>query len=247
MRTFFAHQSVGADILAGIEQLTRDGASVARVLDLAQARDNTRDHNGPDLTHSLLIIHERIGANREPLTKIAAFRAVLAANPRPEIDVALLKFCYVDITTQAEAETLWRQYQAAIEELSTVHPRVHLVHCTVPLRSLPEGPYAWLRRALGHRLGHRHPAIAANRARDWFNRQLRERFGGSSHRLFDLAALESRRANGKPCELIDAGTRVPSLAREWTYDGGHLNEQGRTMAAAAFLEFLQTLQDSSKR
>src|SRR5687767_2637436 len=234
MRTFFAHQSVGADILAGIEQLARDRAYVARVLDLANARLE------PDLTHSLVIIHQRIGANREPLTKIAGFRAVLDAKDRPEMDAALLKFCYVDITTQAEAEALWRHYQTAIEELSTAHPGVHLIHCTVPLRALPEGPYAWLRRALGHR----HPAIAANRARDWFNRQLRQRFGGG-HRLFDLAALESRRANGKPCELIDAGTRVPSLAREWTYDGGHLNERGRTMAAAAFLEFLQTLQDSS--
>jgi hypothetical protein len=237
MRTFFAHQSVGADILAGIEQLGGDAPYVARVLDLAQARAGL----DPDLTHSHVIIHERIGVNREPLTKIAGFRAVLTANPRPEIDVALLKFCYVDIATQADAESLWRPYETAIEDLSTVHPEVRLVHCTVPLRSLPEGPYAWLRRALGHR----HPAIAANRARDWFNRKLRERFGG--HRLFDLAALESRRANGKPCELIDAGTRVPSLAREWTYDGGHLNERGRTIAAAAFLEFLQTLKDSSKR
>jgi hypothetical protein len=238
MRTFFAHQSVGADILAGIEQLGRDGPHVARVLDLAQARAGIE----PDLTHSLLIIHERIGSNREPLTKIAGFREVLAAKHRLEVDVALLKFCYVDIATQAEAEALWRHYETAIEELSTVHPGVQLVHCTVPLRSLPEGPYAWLRRALGHR----HPAIAANRARDWFNRKLRERFR-PGHRLFDLAALESRRANGKPCERIDAGTPVPSLAREWTYDGGHLNDRGRTMAAAAFLEFLQTLQDSSKR
>jgi hypothetical protein len=238
MRTFFAHQSVGADILAGIEQLARDGSHVARVLDLAQARAAIE----PDLTHSRLIIHQRIGANREPLTKIAAFRDVLDAKHRPEVDVALLKFCYVDIMTQAEAEALWRHYETAIEELSTAHPGVQLVHCTVPLRSLPEGPYAWLRRTLGHR----HPGIAANRARDWFNRKLRERFG-PGHRLFDLAALESRRANGKPCELIDAGTPVPSLAREWTYDGGHLNDRGRTMAAAAFLEFLQTLQDSSKR
>jgi hypothetical protein len=242
MRTFFAHQSVGADILAGIEQLARDGSRVARVLDLAQASAGIE----PDLTHSPLIIHERIGSNREPLTKIAGFRAVLDAKHRPEIDVALLKFCYVDIATQAEAETLWRHYVTAIEELSTVHPRVHLIHCTVPLRSLPEGLYAWLRRKMGQTMGKRHPAIAANRARDWFNRQLRERFG-DGHRLFDLAALESRRANGKPCELIDAGTRVPSLAREWTYDGGHLNDRGRTMAAAAFLEFLQKLPDSRQR
>lgn len=242
MRTFFAHQSVGADILAGIEQLARNGSRVARVLDLARAGAGIE----PDLTHSLLIIHERIGANREPLTKIAAFRAVLDAKQRPEFDLALLKFCYVDITTQAEAEALWRHYETSIAELSTVHPEVHLVHCTVPLRSLPEGPYAWLRRTLRNSLGHGHPAIAANGARDWFNRKLRERFGGG-RTLFDLAALESRRANGKPCELIDAGTRVPSLAREWTYDGGHLNDRGRTMAAAAFLDFLQTLQDSSKR
>lgn len=242
MRTFFAHQSVGADILAGIEQLARDGTCVARVLDAARARDNS----GPDLTHSLVIIHERIGANREPLTKIAAFRSALDAKSRPEIDVALLKFCYVDITTQAEAEALWRHYERAIEELSTVHPEVQLVHCTVPLRSLPHGPYAWLRLTLRRSLGPQHPAIAANRARDWFNRHLRERFGGG-HRLFDLAALQSRRADGKPCELIDAGARVPSLAREWTYDGGHLNDRGRTMAAGAFIEFLQTLQDSSKR
>lgn len=237
MRTFFAHQSVGADILRGIEELAPRGQRVAQVLDRAQAFGGESP-----TTHPLLIIHERIGANREPLTKIAAFRSVLDAKHRPEIDVALLKFCYVDIATQAEAENLWRHYETAIEQLSTVHPGVHLVHCTVPLRSLPKGPYAWLRRALGHR----HSAIVGNRSRDWFNRRLRERFGGQRD-LFDLAALQSRGANGAPCELLDAGAPVPSLAPEWTYDGGHLNERGRTMAAAAFLEFLQTLQDSSKR
>jgi hypothetical protein len=240
MRTFFAHQSVGADILAGIEQLGHGGPCVAQVLELAQAREGVEARS----THPLVIVHERIGANREPLTKIAAFRAVLDAKHRPEIDVALLKFCYVDIGNQAEAEALWRHYEPAIEQLSTVHPGVRLVHCTVPLRSLPMGPYAWLRRTLANSLGRRHAAIVGNRARDWFNRQLRDRFG---HGLFDLAALESRGPDGKPCELIDGGMRVPSLAREWTYDGGHLNERGRTMAAAAFLEFLQTLQDSSKR
>lgn len=205
-----------------------------RVLDLTRAHE-------PQPTHPLLIFHECIGTNREPLTKIAAFRDVLNANHRLDIDVALLKFCYVDIATQAEAESLWTHYEAAIEQLSTDQPGVQLVHCTVPLRSLPEGPYAWLRSALGHR----HPAIAGNRARDWFNRQLRASFGG--HELFDLAAVQSRRPDGRPCELIDGGTRVPSLARQWTYDGGHLNERGRTIAAAAFLEFLQTLQDSRKR
>lgn len=235
MKTFFAHQSVGANILEGIEALAAQGRAAVRILDL------TRPHD-PYSAGPLLIIHERIGANREPLTKIAAFRERLNAKHRPEFDVALLKFCYVDIATQADADTLWHHYEAAIEQLSTDQPGVQLVHCTVPLRALPEGPYAWLRRALGHR----HPHIVGNRARDWFNRQLRARFGGRNE-LFDLAAVQSRRADGRICELNDGGTRVPSLAREWTYDGGHFNERGRTIAAAAFLEFLQTLQDSRKR
>lgn len=240
MRTFFAHQSVGANILTGIEDLARTRAQApvaARVVDWAQARLGSEI----DSSHALVIFHDHIGTNREPLTKIAAFRAVLDAIHRPKIDVALLKFCYVDIATQADAEALWKSYEPAIEQLSTAHREMRLVHSTVPLRSLPGGPYAWLRRTLGHR----HPAIAGNRARDWFNRQLRQRFDG--HELFDLAALQSRRADGSHCELSDGGERVPSLAPEWTYDGGHLNERGRTMAATAFLKFLQTLQDSSKR
>ncbi|MFC4313307.1 hypothetical protein ACFPN2_29780 [Steroidobacter flavus] len=235
MKTFFAHQSVGANILTGIQDLTDQGRADVQVLDLTRAHECHP-------AQALLIIHQPIGVNREPLGKIAAFRELLNASDRPEIDVALLKFCYVDIATQADAESLWKHYEAAIEQLSTDQPGVQLVHCTVPLRSLPEGPYAWLRRALGDR----HPALVGNRARDWFNRQLRSSFGGG-HKLFDLAAVQSRRADGRSCEVNDGGTRVPSLAREWTYDGGHLNERGRTIAAAAFLEFLQTLQDSRKR
>ncbi|WP_153067481.1 hypothetical protein [Steroidobacter cummioxidans] len=234
MRTFFAHQSVGANILTGLQELTRQRHLDVHVLDLTRA-------HAPLPTHALLIFHEAVGTNREPLTKIAAFGQLLNAKHRPEIDVAMLKFCYVDIATQAAAESLWKHYETAIEQLSTDQPGVQLVHCTVPLRSLPHGPYAWLRRTLGHR----HPAIIGNRARDWFNRQLRSRYGG--HQLFDLAAVQSRRPDGRPCELSDGGILVPSLARDWTYDGGHLNEPGRTMAAAAFLEFLQTLQDSRKR
>jgi hypothetical protein len=228
MRTFFGHQSVGADLLAGIDDLSRRaGQSQARVVGLEQAAA---------ATHPLLIIHERLGVNREPLTKIAAFRGLLNSARRPHFDVALLKFCYVDIATQEEAQLLLGRYEAAIEQLSAVHPATRLVHCTVPLRILPGGPYAWLRRAVKPR----HPGFEANRARDWFNERLRQRYSADGL-LFDLAAIESRHADGKRCERSHRGARAPSLAPEWTYDGGHLNERGRTMAAAAFLEFLQAL------
>src|SRR5687768_7694328 len=98
MRTFFAHQSVGADLLAGIEDLSRrTGQSQAQIIGLDQAAV---------ATHPLLIIHQKVGVNREPLTKISAFRELLNSAHRPAFDVALLKFCYVDIATQNDAELL---------------------------------------------------------------------------------------------------------------------------------------------
>jgi len=233
MRIFFGHQSVGADLLAGIDDLSRGARQTqAQVVGLEQASS---------ASHPLLIIHERLGTNREPLTKIAAFRELLNSAQRPELDVALLKFCYVDITSHDEAQQLLSQYEAAIEQLSAVHDSVRLVHCTVPLRILPTGPYAWLRGVLKRR----HPGFEANRAREWFNERLRQRYSARGL-LFDLAAIEARHPDGQRCSRSHRGVRVPALAPEWTYDGGHLNERGRSMAAAAFLEFLQALRSPSK-
>ena len=219
---------MGADLLAGIEDLGRaNGRVEAQISSLGHAATTT---------HPLVIIHQRVGANREPLTKIAAFHDILASPAGAGFDVALLKFCYVDIASLGDAERLWGHYEPAIEQLSAVHRSTRLVHCTTPLRLLPGGPYAWLRRALRRK----HPGFEANRARDWFNERLRQRYA-SCGRLFDLAALESRHSDGRRCDRNHRGVIAPSLAPEWTYDGGHLNERGRTMAAAAFLEFLQAL------
>src|SRR5262245_51946641 len=154
MRFYFAHQSVGADIVTGLGELAERSESVANVDVMEYHQANSPAAANPD---RLVIIHQRVGANREPLSKIAAFRATLDTRQGPEIDFAMLKFCYVDVVTAAEAQSLWGHYENMIEQLSTAHPEVRLVHCTVPLRSLPSGPYAWLRRVLGHR----HPAVDA--------------------------------------------------------------------------------------
>ena len=53
--------------------------------------------------------------------------------------------------------------------------------------------------------------------------------------IFDLARYESSKADGSAEAVRYRGNSVPVLAKEWTYDGGHLNEVGRRRVAEAFL------------
>lgn len=234
MIVFFGHQSVGQDLVTGVTELAIPGADTTKVTHLAEY---IPDPAAPART--LTLVHERVGRNREPSSKLAQFEELLRSWPGAPPDVALLKFCYVDVEQQLDAERVWSEYQACLARLQQAHPHTHFVHCTVPLRALPSGPYARLRRMLGHR----HPQVAANRAREWFNDRLRESYGRMSL-LFDLARTEALGADGEPCTVRESGESVRSLAPEWTNDGGHLNARGRTMAAAAFLQFFQTLAPS---
>lgn len=217
-----AGQSVGAS-----------PANVVAKLRVAHLPEYQAAHAGP--ADALTVVHERVGRNREPLSKLAQFGELLQSWVGPQPELAMLKFCYVDVERADDAERLWTEYQFTLAKLQQRHPQIAFVHCTVPLRALPFGLSAQLRRMLGHR----HPQVAANRAREWLNERLREQYGPRGL-LFDLARVEATRSDGQPCTIHESGDPVRSLAPEWTYDGGHLNARGRTMAAAALLHFFQT-------
>lgn len=226
MIVFFGHQSVGADLVQGVRELPRDQLFGAwHVTSLADYR--------PAATASHVLIHERLGENRNVASKLGGFRQLFAAEKLPGVDVALLKFCYVDVSTHSQAEALRAQYEACMEQLTQQQNTVRFAHVTIPLRQVPRGARALVHRALGHR-SREHEG---NTCREEFNDWLRARHAGAGT-VFDLALLESTQRNGKRHLQREAGHTVPCLAPEWTYDGGHLNEQGRSMAARGFLQFL---------
>jgi hypothetical protein len=180
------------------------------------------------------LVHSRAGTNGDGSSKLVAFAASLTTLGR-RCDYALLKFCYVDIVDMDQAKTLHKRYREMMARIRDTHAGLRLAHCTVPLRRLPAGPYALLRRLLGNR----HPEFARNRAREWFNEQLRAEHGREP--LFDLAAIESTLANGKRCTQFLDRYRTPGLIPEYSSDGGHLNNAGRSIAATAFLDFYNSL------
>lgn len=218
LRIFFAHQSVGRNVLDGLAEL---GAPLTVVEGQAPLR-------APALEHAA------VGKNGDPASKLAHFEQLLDA-VGPGIDVALVKLCYADFTAETDVVALFAQYRLLQARLKAKFPRVTFVHVTVPLTTVQGGLKGWLKSAVG-------PGAwgeQENAKREAFNELLRAEYAAEP--LFDLAKVESTRADGGAQVFERRGARVRALVPEYTDDGGHLNARGRRLAALGLLEVLSTL------
>ncbi|HYL88821.1 MAG TPA: hypothetical protein VEU32_08650 [Burkholderiales bacterium] len=206
-RIYFAHQSVGANILQGVKELSaRAGVPV-------------------------FVKDEFVPENGDPLRKLENFRRSVGTGSR--YDIALVKFCYVDIDADTDVAALFDQYRMVISELRAKNPRTVFVHVTLPLTTVQTGPKAWVKRLLG-----RSPyGTVENVRRDEYNRLLRGTYAGREP-IFDLARLESTKPDGTVATVTWEGVSAPALSPEYTSDGGHLNALGRARAAREFIAVL---------
>jgi hypothetical protein len=220
-RIYFAHQSVGANILQGMGELaTREDVPlrIAQVPRAAQVPSGTFGH---------FFVPE----NGAPLEKLANFKAALGADSG--IDIALIKFCYVDIDAGTDAAALFAHYQASIAELRAENPHTVFVHVTLPLTTVQTGPKALAKRLLG-----RAPyGTIENVRREQYNTLMRAAYAGHEP-LFDLARLESHAPDGTAVNVAWGGSVAPAMASAYTDDGGHLNERGRDLAARELIRVL---------
>jgi hypothetical protein len=219
-KIYFGHQSVGANLLQGVADLAAEEAVPVRIVRADRASDV------PPATFG----HTFVPENGAPLQKLKNFRAALGSAP---VDVALLKFCYVDIEAGTDVQALFVAYRQTLAELRKSHPATVFVHVTLPLTSEPTG---W--RALARRLLGRAPdGLAENVRREEYNRMLRAAFAGREP-LFDLARIESTAPDGTAVRERWRGIAAPALAPQYTEDGGHLNAEGRRRAARELIAVL---------
>lgn len=221
-RIFFGHQSVGDNILDGVNDVTGGKLSI-------------REGRTAAAFASPGLVHTRIGKNEAPRSKLTDFEAALENLAAP-VDIAFFKFCYVDFAADTDVDQLFTEYESTLRRLRARHPGVTFVHVTVPLTAVPSGAKAWLRKTVT-----RKPAWGAleNETRHRFNTLLRTRFTGEP--LFDLAALESTRPDGSGHTYQHEGKTLPALVAEFSDDGQHLNSVGRRRVAEALLTFLARL------
>lgn len=221
-RVVFGHQSVGQNILEGVQTLAAQANVKLPVVKLADSAAS--DKQG--------IFHFFIGQNENPSSKLQDFSRAFESGKVRGADIALVKFCYLDFNGTADARALAEQYGSTLDQLSQKFPETRFVAVTAPLTVLQTGPKAWVKRLLG-----RTPSgLADNLRRREFNEVIRARYS-KENRVFDLAKIESEGAGVHEHEK----RQIEVLNPGYTYDDGHLNEQGRELAASHLLKYLASL------
>jgi len=233
-RMFFGHQSVGYNIITGIEQLLKEHPDIK--LNIKKTRD-VMDMEVP------VLAHDWIGSNMKPSTKTQAFKDTLRGGIGKKVDIAFMKFCYVDITSNTNVNELFNIYKETVEELKNEYPSVTFIHLTTPLTAKPQGFQAVkqtgkniIKKILGWPVFDHKDNINRNE----FNELMKQEYSGTEP-IFDLAAIEFTKPDRTKSGFENDGKIIPTLFNGYTYDGGHLNEQGSRLVAAKMLIFLINL------
>ena len=223
-RIYFGHQSVGANILAGVQDIGRTDPAFAL---------NIVESCKPDAYNKPVLGHSRIGRNHDPRSKIDAFSEALGAGLGNKADMALLKFCYVDVTDGSDYTGLFDYYRSVMTQLARAYPHTQLIHVTLPVTVMPN----LLRRIVGNLRRRPNRAAHDNLARAEFNRLLTQAYAEAAP-VFDLAGVESTTASGRAVRYSLHGREFRTLVPSYSSDGRHLSESGRRVVASEFLHFL---------
>ncbi len=222
-KIYFGHQSVGYNILSGVNDILKDSP---------QVKVNIARISEPTALNSPILAHSSIGQNENPESKINDFARYMEKGIGNNADIAFFKFCYVDIVRTTDIEKLFSAYKDTMGRLMAKYPNTRFVHITAPLTIPESSAKAFLKGLVGKEDN--------NIKRNLFNERLRKEYSEKGL-IFDLAEIESTYPDGSRTFFTSGGKRYYTLVPEYTDDGGHLNEKGRKIAAAEFLRFLSGL------
>jgi len=231
-RIYFGHQSVGANIIAGLKDLY--AATDDRRLNFLALTDAPLPAGG-------VFAESRIGKNTDPESKCRAFTSAVESLHGDSIDIAIMKFCYIDFTQDTDAGKLFALYAGTIDSLSRAFPSVTFVHVTAPLTVRTP----WWKKIAKRILGRQESSDIENTRRNEFNTLLLEKHRNEP--VFDLAAAESTYPDGARCSFDMDGKTAYSLIPAFTDDGAHLNPVGRRIAAAALVRTLASAAERRSR
>ena len=223
-RIYFAHQSVGAQLLDGVRQMLEAAPTVPlRIVEYGERGTWSRG----------TIVHDWVGTNGHPADKIADFAGAVRSGVGDAADLVSFKFCYADFDAGTPVLPLFERYGRTLAALRREYPRVAFVHTTVPLTTVQHGAPAIFARVRG-------PApwgAVENAKRGEFNALMRASYGDGEP-LFDLAALEATGSDGRPFFYRRADRDWPALPEGSTPDGGHLTRALQGWVARKWVEFL---------
>ena len=125
-KIYFGHQSVGYNILDGINGVLRENN--LNVLSIRESKD-ANDFG------TATFLYSRIGINEKPLLKIDGFAQNIENGIGGNAAFAFFKLCFVDIDGTSDVGALFEQYRSMMASLRDRYPNKTFIHVTVPLVS----------------------------------------------------------------------------------------------------------------
>lgn len=226
-RIYFGHQSVGFNIIDGIKDVMNENPQIK--LNIVETTDSSKFNAG-------IFAHSVIGKNMDPKSKVDEFVVFMQNGIGDKANIAILKYCYVDIMANTNVVNIFNDYVSNISQLKTKYPNLTIIHFTVPLTSIESGPKAWIKEVFGKSLS----GIDDNIKRNTYNEMLKEKYE-SKEPVFDLAKVESTMPDGTRSSFVKDGRLYYSMTAEYTDDGGHLKKSERKIIAEQFLLILSKL------
>lgn len=229
-RIFFGHQSVGMNLLDGVNQLATMAGVPIRIDEVKTA----------STVESAMIGHAFIAENGSPFKKLKSFEQAMGAKST-NLDIALMKFCYVDFTEETNANELFERYRATLDVLRAKNPGTIFVHVTAPLTVVQGGTKDRLKQLFG-----KAPyGTLENMRREEYNALLRQAYKGYEP-IFDLARVESSSPDGSVVSVKWKGRVIPVMFQDYSDDGGHLSATGKLLAARELISVLAAIPDRTK-
>lgn len=216
---YFAHMSVGYNILDGISDLTD--------------RINIQEIDKQYLFDIPAFSHSKIGENTQPVLKIDDFSRKITGELGDKVHIAFLKLCYVDISSTTDVLVLFEHYLKTFSSLENQYSDITFIHFTAPLTSQQKGIKAFIKKIIGREIS----GYEDNLKRQEFNELIRQNYTT----VFDLAKLESTKPDGTRLKHTLNGTTYYSLFSGYTDDGGHLNTYAQKIIAQKLLIFISEI------
>ncbi len=232
-KIYFGHQSVGYNIVDGLKDIMKENPGI---------KLNIVDTNDPEMFKMPVFAHSAVGQNTKPDSKVDDFAKLMEQGIGNKADMAFLKFCYVDADEKTDVQKVFDYYKSRLAQLKGKYPDTTFIHFTMPLVSKQSGIKIWTKNLIKKIIGRPVRDYNINIKRNQFNDMLKKEYEGKEP-IFDLARIESTLSDGRQLTLTKDGVAFYSMATEYTYDGGHLNEKGRKIAAQELLLFLANLSE----
>lgn len=219
-RLFFGHQSVGYNIVDGLQAVMKEHPALR--LNITETR-KIAGVRGP------VFAHFPVGRNKDPYAKCDDFKTAVAENSG-KMDIAFFKFCYVDVVAETDVSAVFKYYCDTMDSLRAQYPQIRFVAMTVPLRTVNMSKSARMKRFLGRYVW----GDDDNIKRNAFNKLVREKYGNGGD-LFDIARVGSSYPGPDSAVLRKMGRTYEILNPAMSSDGGHLNDAGAFTIASALL------------